>query len=121
MDSALNLDLEPAQFVHCRSYAQMLNVLFSAWAAREGKPRWGDKTPQYVASIPVLLTLYPNAKVIHCYRDGRDVALSCAVPGLAPATLSAPRSVGSTSYRPDGRLALRWVRISIWRCATKPC
>ena len=36
----------------------------------------GDKTPHYVADIPVLLRIFPDAKVLHIYRDGRDVALS---------------------------------------------
>jgi hypothetical protein len=50
--------------------------LFEIWARKEGKPRWGDKTPHYVRDIPLLLRLFPDAQVIHVIRDGRDVALS---------------------------------------------
>ena len=42
----------------------------------EGKQRWGDKTPQYVTEIPILAEIFPDCKIIHIYRDGRDVALS---------------------------------------------
>jgi len=43
---------------------------------REGKSRWGDKTPGYVMHLPLLKNLFPNAKVIHMIRDGRDVVPS---------------------------------------------
>jgi hypothetical protein len=43
---------------------------------RAGKPRFGDKTPPYVAIMPELLTLFPDARFINLIRDGRDVAIS---------------------------------------------
>jgi hypothetical protein len=73
---AWDLELEPASFSHCRSFAGLLSVLYGAMAAREGKPRWGDKTPQYVAHVPALLELFPLAKILHVHRDARDVVLS---------------------------------------------
>ena len=36
-----------------------------------------DKTPQNVFFLGLVQILFPNAKVIHCTRDRRDVALSC--------------------------------------------
>jgi hypothetical protein len=38
----------------------------------------GDKTPDYVRSIPTLHQLWPDARFVHVIRDGRDVALSMA-------------------------------------------
>lgn len=70
------LSLAPSDFASCRSFGQVLSLLYGAWAAMEGKPRWGDKTPHYVTQIPLLVRIFPRAKVIHVYRDGRDVALS---------------------------------------------
>lgn len=35
-----------------------------------------DKTPQHSFIVPELKTAFPNAKFIHIYRDGRDVACS---------------------------------------------
>ncbi len=58
------------------SYAGLVDAIFSHAVARSGKARWGDKTPQYVTEIDVLRDLFPDCKVIHVVRDGRDVALS---------------------------------------------
>jgi hypothetical protein len=41
-----------------------------------GGKAWGDKTPWYITRIEVLVKLFPDAKFIYLYRDGRDVALS---------------------------------------------
>jgi hypothetical protein len=70
------LGLDPSFFADCRSYRQILSRLYEEWMRREGKIRWGDKTPQYIAEIPTLLEIFPSSKIIHIYRDGRDVALS---------------------------------------------
>jgi hypothetical protein len=70
------IPLSPDSFVDCRSYREIICRLYQLWAGHENKPRWGDKTPSYALNIPVLLKLFPRAKVIHIYRDGRDVALS---------------------------------------------
>lgn len=50
--------------------------VFRLSAARARKPRWGDKTPGYVAIIPTLATVFPEARFIHLIRDARDVCLS---------------------------------------------
>jgi hypothetical protein len=70
------LALDPSQFAYCRSYAEIVAGIYTEWARKENKVRWGDKTPQYVAEIPTLLEVFPNSKIIHIIRDGRDVALS---------------------------------------------
>ncbi len=70
------LELTPDDFGGCRSFTEMVCRLHGAWARSEGKPRWGDKTPHYLGAIPTLLELFPRAKILHVYRDGRDVALS---------------------------------------------
>jgi hypothetical protein len=70
------LRLEADSFADCRSFREVLCRLYEAWARQENKPRWGDKTPQYVTEIPLLMKLFPGARIIHIYRDGRDVALS---------------------------------------------
>lgn len=71
-----DLSLQPSSFAHCRSYGQIVSGIFQAWARKENKPRWGDKTPEYVTEIPTLLEVFPSCKIIHIFRDGRDVALS---------------------------------------------
>ncbi len=68
--------LEPADFEECRTYAGCVDLIYGNYAARQGKQRWGDKTPQYVSRIPTLAEVFPGARFIHIIRDGRDVALS---------------------------------------------
>lgn len=51
-------------------------AIFESIAAKEGKPRWGDKTPMYMRHLPLLERLFPAAQYIHLIRDGRDAALS---------------------------------------------
>jgi Sulfotransferase family len=70
------LELTPEQLQHHRSFAALVQDLYESWARREGKPRWGDKTPLYVLELDTLLALFPHAQVINIVRDGRDVALS---------------------------------------------
>jgi hypothetical protein len=37
---------------------------------------WGDKSPGYIRSIPLLKRLYPQARFLHIRRDVRDYCLS---------------------------------------------
>ncbi len=56
--------------------AGSLRAFYDLYAARHGKPRWGDKTPIYVTAIGAIAPALPEARFIHMIRDGRDVALS---------------------------------------------
>ncbi len=49
---------------------------YRAYAARQGKPRWGEKTPRYVGRMRQIQRALPEARFVHVIRDGRDVALS---------------------------------------------
>jgi hypothetical protein len=49
-----------------------LAAVYSAYAERFGKPRWGDKRPSLVRWIDVVLRLFPDAQIINIVRDGRD-------------------------------------------------
>ncbi len=53
-----------------------VRAFFDAYAERQGKPRWGDKTPAYMLSVTRIGRALPEARFIHLIRDGRDVALS---------------------------------------------
>jgi len=57
-------------------YSECIRRLYHFFAAREGKPRYGDKTPTYVLHLPLLADLFPESRFVHLIRDGRDVALS---------------------------------------------
>jgi hypothetical protein len=66
----------PAGLVGDDAYRFIAAAPFEAYAAGEGKPRWGDKTPHYVHHVDHLLRLWPGARFVVLVRDGRDVALS---------------------------------------------
>ena len=53
-----------------------LRAFYAIYAERQGKPRWGEKTPAYVRSMRKIEKALPEARFIHVIRDGRDVALS---------------------------------------------
>jgi Sulfotransferase family len=58
------------------TYPAFVTAVFDQYAAAQGKPLAGDKTPGYVRSMPTLHSLWPHARFVHLIRDGRDVCLS---------------------------------------------
>jgi hypothetical protein len=71
------------------SYPEAVRAVFSAYAARDGKAMYGDKTPGSVTQIELLAELFPEAKFVHIIRDGRAVALSYLErPEWGPATMA---------------------------------
>lgn len=58
------------------TYAGVLAAIMRQNAECQQMERWGDKTPEYTAHLPLLHGLFPEAQYIHIVRDGRDVALS---------------------------------------------
>lgn len=91
------------------SFATAIEAAYRAYAQEREKSCWGDKTPRYVESIPLLARLFPTAKFVHQVRDGRNVALSYADVPFGPknvgkaATLWARRVVaGIRDGRPLG-------------------
>jgi len=50
-------------------------VMYSL-AQKEGKSRWGDKSPWHVFYWKEIYKAFPNAKIIHIVRDGRDSSAS---------------------------------------------
>lgn len=58
------------------------------YVARRGKPGvtcFGEKTPEHTGHLASIRGLFPDAKVVVLYRDGRDVALSLSkVPWMSP-------------------------------------
>ena len=62
--------------VDCDDYASFVSRLYAAVAGRAGKRLAGEKTPDFVRRLPLLLGLFPRSRVVHIVRDGRDTALS---------------------------------------------
>jgi hypothetical protein len=71
-------DLDAAQIARATIDALMRRAL-----TESGKRILGDRTPHHISQLWEIHTLYPNAKIVHAVRDGRDVAVSNAVIHLA--------------------------------------
>jgi hypothetical protein len=78
------------------SAGEAIGAIFEAYAAKHGKPRWGDKTPMYMQHLGLLERLFPDALYVHLVRDGRDAALSfLQMPeGVVTRTWAHPTDVG---------------------------
>lgn len=83
-----------------------LRALYGSYAARHGKPRFGDKTPAHLRHMEALAALLPEARFIHIVRDGRDVAASLREQPFAPGDGSV--AAAATHWR-DELLAARAV------------
>lgn len=57
-------------------FGDVVAAVYLTLAAREGKTRWGDKSPMYLQHIELLGKHFPHAKFVHIYRDARDCAQS---------------------------------------------
>jgi hypothetical protein len=66
----------------------VLRAFYELYAEREGKSRWGDKSPPYLRKMRRVASVLPEARFIHLVRDGRDVALSMLEVEWGPRTVS---------------------------------
>ena len=76
-----------------------LRAFYAIYQERQGKPRWGDKTPIYVKNMRKIEKTLPEARFIHVIRDGRDVALS-----------RWKRTLGEKDPAPASQVAEGWQR-----------
>ncbi len=79
---------------------RFLTTLFDAHARLDGKPHWLTKTPSYVEILPFLRDMFPDLLVIHCVRDGRDVALSVLTRPWGPRRFSETADWWAARLRP---------------------
>jgi protein-tyrosine sulfotransferase len=59
-----------------RSQAEFIERFGMAMRARSGKPVWLEKTPRNVGRFGFIRRHFPQAKLVHIVRDGRDVVCS---------------------------------------------
>ena len=62
--------------LHPVTAADSIRAFYMLYAEREGKSRYGDKTPGYVKEMRRIQRVLPEARFVHIIRDGRDVSLS---------------------------------------------
>lgn len=54
----------------------IFNILMQSFLEHKHKSRFCEKTPNHLQNVPEILKLYPQAKIIHLVRDGRDTVNS---------------------------------------------
>jgi hypothetical protein len=67
-----------------QAFADVLRTFYELYAERRGKPRWGNKTPYFIARMTLVQEHIPEARFVHIVRDGRDVALSTVPVWFGP-------------------------------------
>lgn len=60
----------------CHSTSDFLRIVMEEIARKQGVDRWIDSTPTNIPHLPRIKNDFPDARIIHIIRDGRDVALS---------------------------------------------
>ncbi len=58
------------------TYSTFVKGIFDLYGGMRGKDLVGNKTPAVVRRLEVVHELWPEARIIHLIRDGRDVYLS---------------------------------------------
>ena len=66
----------PPGLTHEEAYRFAVEAPFLAYAEKNEKKRWADKTPLYLGHVAELAEIWPEARFVVLVRDGRDVALS---------------------------------------------
>jgi hypothetical protein len=101
-----------------------VRLVHQQYAEQHGKTRYGHKTPVLVRHIPLLLSLLPEAVVVHLIRDPRDVAVAITAAEFGPTSLDAAASMwrarvraGMEAGRPTPQ---RYVEISYERLVEDP-
>lgn len=68
------------------SYASVMESVYKFFAKQRGRERWGDKMATFRRCMPTLMELFPDARIVHIIRDGRDVASSLLPLSFGPNT-----------------------------------
>ena len=75
---AFNVKLSREKYTH-RKNVKAIDIIcdaLNAIAEQANTNQWIEKTPYYVYNLPLILTYFPDARIIWMIRDGRDVANS---------------------------------------------
>ena len=94
-----------------QDYSQAIRTIFSFYARKAFKERYGDKSPGQVLHIERLAAMFPESVFIHVVRDGRNVLLSNLETSFGPTDVVQGAVVWKRLVR-DGRRAGRAIGAS---------
>jgi hypothetical protein len=84
------------------SFQEVVAAVYRAYAEKQGKERFGDKTPAYMQQLELLEKVFPGAQYVHIVRDGRDAALSFLAMRRRPRfNWARPRGLGDFACQWD--------------------
>lgn len=83
-----------------QSFAEVHDVICKAYLHQIGADhaQWGIKTPYLVDSLDVIFAVYPDAKVVHIVRNGKDVYLSYQDIHNKNKTRFGPKGLAANAY-----------------------
>ena len=59
-----------------KTISEFMACIYKYYASTNGAIIWGDKTPSFFRMVSRINNIFPQARFIHVYRDGRDTFLS---------------------------------------------
>ncbi len=69
-------EIEAKVLAECHGASDFLRIVMNEVARKQGVDRWIDSTPTNLPHLPRIKNDFPDARIVHIIRDGRDVALS---------------------------------------------
>ena len=69
-------EIEAKIMAECHGAGDFLRIVMEEVARKQGVERWADSTPTNVPHMFRIMREFPDARIVHIIRDGRDVALS---------------------------------------------
>jgi hypothetical protein len=90
------------------SHFQFIERFFNLLRERDGKDRWGEKSPMNVLHIERIFHHFPNSKFIHVIRDGRDTA--CSLKIFPKYRIVNGKRYERDTLNPLDQCIMRWVR-----------
>ena len=99
-----------------RSPADQYRALFSWLAVRFDRRVWVERSGGSLLLAPILTRNFPEARIVHIYRDGRNTAISLSGHAMFRGLLAKERKLRSWRVDPVANMPFiqRWNRLGYW-------
>ena len=89
------------------SQGAFVDAFAEMYLAARGRPRWAEKTPLNIRHLDWIMERWPDARIVHVVRDGRDVV--CSMREHPDRRWVDGRWVKELTPKPVEEYARRWV------------